>query len=362
MSEFNPQSIVTRLFRRIRQRFDLGMREYLAALDAVNGGQADNMDELKRVLKLLWCHSLAEQGYFDLSWNAVVTQSSSSPSLLPDRTQVESQSDLSEHSPTPPLPPLPIPQGSSPPPLQETPRLVPLAVRSPLTFPDEAEPTELQTYWPVSRRSMAYTWRYLRRPAADGPADVLDLPATLDQVTHQGFFLAPVYRRREVNHAHLMLLIDQDGSMTPFHRFTRDLVDTAKNESDLLEDRVEVYYFHNLPGATVYNNAQLTLPTPFDQVLVNCDSDTSLLIVSDAGAARGYRRIERIRSTTEFLVQLRQHTNLLGWLNPMPTPRWENTSAEVIARLAPMETMDADGFSNAIDIVRGQPLPHLHRW
>lgn len=60
---------------------------------------------------------------------------------------------------------------------------------------------------------MVYLWRYLRRPIADGSADVLDVAATIDQVARQGFFLAPAYRQREVNRARLLLLIDQDGSV-----------------------------------------------------------------------------------------------------------------------------------------------------
>ncbi len=160
---------------------------------------------------------------------------------------------------------------------------------------------EVINYWPVSRRSMAYNWRYLQRPVADGPADVLDVQATVEQSVRQGFFLAPVYRRREVNHAQVLLFVDQEGSMTPLHHFTRDLVDTAQ-DSSLEKEKVEVYYFHNVPDSIVYRDAHLTAPVPLEQALAECDVDTSVLIVSDAGAARGYRRMARIGATTEFLA------------------------------------------------------------
>jgi hypothetical protein len=42
----------------------------------------------------------------------------------------------------------------------------------------------------------------------------------------------------------------------------------------------------------------------------------------------------------------------------MPADRWPGTSAQIIAHLAPMFQMDPDDFSNAIDVVRGQPLSH----
>jgi hypothetical protein len=95
-------------------------------------------------------------------------------------------------------------------------------------------------------------------------------------------------------------------------------------------------------------------------VLSLCTSDTSVLIISDAGAARGHRTQERIRAITRFLFQLKRYTSLIAWLNPMPEERWLGSSAEVIAQMVPMYQMDNIGLSNAVDIVRGQPLRHLH--
>ncbi len=60
---------------------------------------------------------------------------------------------------------------------------------------------------------MSYGWRYLRRLAATGIADVLDMEATVEQAARQGFFLAPVYRRPSGNQARLLLLIDRGGSI-----------------------------------------------------------------------------------------------------------------------------------------------------
>jgi hypothetical protein len=205
---------------------------------------------------------------------------------------------------------------------------------------------------------MAYTWRYLRRPVKDGPRDVLDIEATVERSARQGFFLHPVYDRRETNYAHLVLLIDQGGSMVPFHRFTRDLVDTAGGESTI--QRVDVAYFHNVPPPSVFRDPHLAEPLSLEKALAECTPDSSVLVVSDAGAARGYRSMDRIRATTEFLVKLRRRTTLIAWLNPMPQPRWASTSAQFIARLVAMFQMDPDGFGNAVDVLRGQPL-HSHR-
>jgi hypothetical protein len=162
-----------------------------------------------------------------------------------------------------------------------------------------------------------------------------------------------VLRQREVNRAQLLLLIDQNGSMMPLHQFTREVVETALYESGLPDGHVSACYFQNVPADYVYQDIFLTQPIELEAVLATCDSNTSVLVVSDAGAARGYRRLERIRATVRFLSRLRYTTQLCAWLNPIPIDRWQGNSAEMIANLVPMFQMDNDGLSNAIDVIRG---------
>jgi uncharacterized protein len=355
MSEFSPESITLRLFQRLRQAgFSLGMNEYLAALDAISGGfGSSDWNALKSMLRQLWCHSLAEQSQFELSWTDIR-----------QTTQMTERSDAAaEPLPAPPQAPLTSASRPAPTPLaaprpveSPDPDFSPLPVRSPLLSVEGEDLPELHTYHPLSRRSMAYGWRYLRRFVATRAADVVDVTATVEQAARSGFFLAPVYRRRAVNQARVLLLIDQGGSMTPFHRFTRDLVETALATGVFPEEQVQVGYFHNFPTEYVYRDAHLTAPRPLADLWVEGDGETSVLIVSDAGAARGFRRMERIRKTTEFLVKLKRYSSLISWLNPMPRDRWQGSSAAVIAYLVAMEQMDTDGLGNAIDVVRGQSV------
>ena len=363
MNGFDGKEWVHRVFLRlIRSRFNVGVGEYLAALDALDGGFGEDVDALQETLKLLWCYSIADQERFDRIWAAVKAQiQARTPSRPPfpggkrvqfaapeqqtepqDTTVVQTQrqqQDRKERS------------GSE---------MGALPIQAPGLMMDEESGSDLQAYYPISRRSMVYNWRYLRRPVADGPRDVLDIDRTIGQVVRQGFYLAPVYGRRERNGARLLLLIDQNGSMTPFHHFSRDLVVTAQTESTLEPENVMAYYFQNVPSAQVYRDGYLTESLSVQTMLQECDWDTSVLIVSDAGAARGYRTRGRIRGVSRFLFQLKQRTSLIAWLNPMPKTRWEGSSAEIIANMVPMFQMDNEGLSNAIDVVRGQPLKHSY--
>lgn len=352
-SETRPewQLLIESFVRLRRSGFNLGLGELLAALQAVEGGWGrDDWLALKRMAQLLWCNSVEERREFDYIWDKVVeTAGSETP---------EAQPEWSPPSPAFTAEPLPSPPAIEP--THEAQKAAAewktLPIQAPYTPAMLEDSAELNSYWPLSRRFMVYTWRYLRRPLPDGPADLLDVEGTVAKTARLGFFLAPVYRRRERNHAHLILLIDQGGSMTPFHRFTRDIVETAQQKSSIEE--INVFYFHDVPGAALYLDPHLTKPIEFEPALAQCSNDTSVLVVSDAGSARGYRHLPRVRATTRFLSRLKRQTPLLAWLNPMPVERWVGTSAQMIAVLAPMFQMDPDGFSNAIDVVRGQPMHH----
>lgn len=361
MNGYDPKTLLLAVFDRLRRHgFALGVGELLAAYRAVDGGWGRAGPEaLRPVARLLWCHSPEEVTEFEEIYDDVCAE------VVPPAGTPPREEQTREPPPRPPeLPPVEPPlvgPPAAPPPLST--ELTPLPVRTPSRPPPGETGPELRAYWPLSRRSMIYAWRYLRRPVKDGPRDVLDVAATVEQTARQGFFLRAVYDRRQRNYAHLVLLVDQGGSMVPFHRFTRDLVETARDEQASQIRQVEVAYFQNVLPPHVFRDPHLTVTESrtLKQLLADMTPDTSVLVVSDAGAARGYRNTTRIRATAEFLVQLKQRTTLIAWLNPMPQSRWASTSAQFIARLVPhMFQMDRDGFGNAIDALRGQ-RPHASR-
>lgn len=353
MNSLNLKHQLIAAFTQLRPRLQVpvGISELLTIARLAE--QESSHDELEAAARALWCVSEDDRLEFDALWASVFAP----PDDQPDRE--------SRHHAPPTSWPIESPdstrlsQGAQPAPMEtrSAPEWTALPVAAPTTPTGSTPAIDLSSYWPVSRRAMVYAWRYLRRPVADGPPDVLDLEATVEHAARSGFYLTPVYRRRERNHAHLLLLIDQGGSMTPLHRFSRDLAETATNESTL--ERVDVAYFHNVPGEYVYQDPHLTQPIEWAQVLARCDRETSVLIVSDAGAARQSRRLMRIQATTEALFALRCHTPLLVWLNPLPRERWVGTSAEIIARRILMKPMDREGLHQAIHAARGQPCHHV---
>ncbi len=347
---------MTQLFLRLRGRgFKLGMNEYQAGLQALAAGYGADEQTFLATIEILWCHSRSQQNQIGTEWGKVKEDSLRSDDFKNqqplDRGDKNRSNDRADSLQNDILETTQNIQEIS---AQSKSEVATLPILSPSLNPIERDDLlSLQSYFPLSRRSMIYGWRFLRRMVADGCLDVLDIPATIQAVCDRGYYLAPVYRRRERNVARLLLLIDQNGSMMPFHRFTRDLVETARLESPLAPENVMVFYFHNVPGTHLYEDLYLTEPILTTKILEQCDRNTSVLIVSDGGAARGYRRQERIQITTRFLLRLRQYTNLVAWLNPMRQQRWEGSSAEILAYLVSMRQMDKQGFGEAIDIIRG---------
>lgn len=387
---FEPKDYLKTLFSRLRNDgLNLSIKEYFAALDAIEEGWGTkDKEDLKKLLRLLWCKSYEQQSHLAMIVDLVVVErketEKSRGNLLRDlplntipiiwlllreinpiagilflstslKNELKKNKDSSQTNIDFPSTKvidsnrfIQNPQTIVTKPATQN--LSTLPITTPRILQEYEDDSELVTHYPISRRFMVYAWRYLRRPIADGVRDVLDIKMTVEEATKQGFFLQPAYCRREQNHAHLLFLVDQEGSMTPFHHFSRDLIETAQYESSM--ERVDVGYFHNLPAEYIYKDPFLTAKIPLEEVLSQCDSETRVLILSDGGAARGYRRRERISATTEVIWKIQQHTNLIAWLNPVPHPRWNSTSAKIISHLVPMFSMTQDGLIQAISTLQ----------
>lgn len=215
-------------------------------------------------------------------------------------------------------------------------------------------------YFPLTARQMKQIWRYLRRPVREGQATELDVEATVNQIGRQGILLKPVLVPRRINRAEMLLLIDQDGSMVPFHALSYRLAETALRGGRL--GRAGIYYFHNCPIENLYHDPHHQEGKLITDIVTHvCSERTAILIFSDAGAARGGYNQERYELTQEFLAQLKQRVRYIAWLNPLPKERWLGTTAGDIARLVPMFEVNRRSMQDAIGVLRGCPTNYEGR-
>jgi hypothetical protein len=198
---------------------------------------------------------------------------------------------------------------------------------------------------------MKQCWRYLRRPMREGVPIELDVEATVAKMGREGILLAPVLMPPRSNRTDLVLMIDQEGSMVPFHELSRQLVETAERGGRLRQ--THVFYFHDYPDEYLYHHPAMLNAQPISEVLDEIGERAVVLVVSDGGAARGNFDQERVESTKVWIEQLQQSVRYSAWLNPMPNEYWRHTTAEEIARLLPMFEMSRQGMNAAISVLRG---------
>ena len=237
--------------------------------------------------------------------------------------------------------------------------------------------------FPLTYREVAQTWRRLRRPVRFGAPVELDIEGTIARRSRLGVATTVVLQPRRRNMARLLLLVDRQGSMDPFHCFC-DEVCTAIQQAGRLEETA-LYYFHNVPAEGAdeqvletltghlfpaldpilpqiqplvegcpYTDPDLLSPEPLIDVLQSYAAGAAVVLVSDAGAARNRYRISRLLDTIAFMKALRSYTSHYVWLNPLPKRYWLNNTAAQIARHVPMFPLEREGIQRAVNVLRGQ--------
>ena len=364
MTDYN--ALLLPIFYEMRQMgVPLGIPEYLLAIKTIREGMhIGSADALKRLCRLLWAKSRQDQDIFNTAFERFAEPYLQ---LLPE--QIEGSSEEAHISPISPS--VASPPSSSkadretkrrPQPASEE-REVSVPFRSvSVNLPPEkpymtyrSKQYHLTPRLPIDIRDMAGLWRHLRRLQREGPREELDVQGTIDKICRVGFFTSPVLQARRRNQAKLVLLIDQQGSMAPFSLIIEALVESALRGG--LLGKCSVYYFHDCPEELVFGKSNLSDPSRLGEVLAEHATNSCVLIVSDAGAARGRYHSVRVASTKEFLKTLRKKTYLYAWLNPMPANMWVTTTAGDIADAVPMFHLDREGLNDAIDILRGHPFP-----
>lgn len=366
------------IFMTLRRReFPLGMSEYLLALEALHEGLGVNSrQELILMYKILWGKSAEEQKQIDDLLRIHL------PRLIPldELNMLLAETDV-EEKPTPSteareiLDPPDVP--ATLPIIDTKPEDRDVNVHKPSSAPDLSfhfgehkpevaipvvEDKEIQFNskydfigdMPITPRQMKRAWRYYRRMQRVGLASELDIEATLEQRYRRGVFAEFVLVPHRTNMARMLILKDEKGSMTPFNRITNDLLESART-SGLAN--VKTCFFHDVPEAQVYDDPALTITVPLKQVLTPF-AESGVLIISDAGAARGNYDEFRVRKTIQFIRRVKEFTQNIAWLNPTPRERWTGTTAEGIRRecSVAMFTLDRAGLDMAVDALRGRVM------
>ncbi|MGB0525037.1 MAG: hypothetical protein ACPGJS_18840 [Flammeovirgaceae bacterium] len=207
-------------------------------------------------------------------------------------------------------------------------------------------------YFDLSKRQMLQICRFLPITQPASPSDEIDVAACVQQQAEKSVLLKPVFKRHDRIINEVLLLIDVGGSMQAFHPLIFNFKEAMK--SAFRNKHYTHYYFYNVPKSHCYTDISQTNYRETHEVLAKLNAQTSnVIIISDAGAARGSNSDKRFRSTLRFILRLRKKTNKLIWLNPMPAERWTGNTAERIAQFIPMfELTQQTELQKAINSLR----------
>ncbi|MDZ8226516.1 hypothetical protein [Nostoc sp. ChiVER01] len=365
------------IFNNLRSRhgLPLGVEEYLVVVRSLEAGFGiSDRQELEQLCCMLWAKSEEENRLIRRLFEQMWKQIESHPVNFDSPTQKNSQNSI-DQTPSSTDTPNSIshsftqknsqiseePSIDEPlPDLETTPTITPEPVQAVQAMRSSRGDRELKRprymllteYFPVTKRQMKQCWRYLRRPVRQGVATELDVEATVAKIGREGILLQPVMMPPRTNRTDLVLLIDQEGSMVPFHDLSRQLVETAQRGGRLRT--TNVFYFHDYPDEYLYRHPAMLDAKAVSEVLEEIGERAAVLIISDAGAARGNFDQERVDNTKAWIEQLQQSVRYFAWLNPMPSECWRQTTAGEIARFVPMFEMSPQGMNAAISVLRGR--------
>jgi uncharacterized protein len=383
-------SIIWDLFQKLRRRgFAIGVEDYQALQQSLHAGFGwDSRQEFLNLCTSMWAKSRQERDVLTAlfeqlapegdQWTySLPKQDSSRSEITKSTSEVESiESDkpvAAERDPE-------SERESRPKTASQT-RLPPIKIEN---VRISEHPFVFVPQFPLTYREVAQTWRRLKRPIRRGAATELDLAATIAQRCQLGIVTNVVMRPKTMNVARLLLLVDRQGSMAPFHRFC-DEVCRAISEAGMLGETA-IYYFHNVPaeGADdrvlepligqlfptldpilreieplldgyIYVDCNLLMPKSLPEVLESEGRGASIVILSDAGCARRQYRVSRLLDTIACMKAIRTYSPDCVWLNPLPKKYWLNNTAGQIARHIPMFPLDREGLEQAVNVLRGNP-------
>lgn len=359
MSKYQPPLFDLFIFMRETAGLPLTIDQYYLLVQALHGGFGINSrNELKKICRLLWIKSIfsAQATRFDEYFEQYFARNShnSQPEVKNQNSNLHFKEKLPKDGKPNDFKPSPEetePSTSEPrnSPSPNYPK-IPTAIRGGEFLPETPfrqgrYQLNLQDF-PLTQRQIQQNWRYLRRAIREGPLTEIDIEATVKQIIADGVFLEPVLIPSRINRVEMLLLIDDSNSMIPFRILCQRICATLK-ESRL--GKADTYYFLNCPREHLYLYPRRPDTRKIKEILPKLHRNrTIILIISDAGAARGGINSDRIEMTKDFIHQFTPYVRHVAWLNPMPRERWEYTSAEFIDQFVQMFEINPQGFKSAI--------------
>jgi uncharacterized protein with von Willebrand factor type A (vWA) domain len=152
------------------------------------------------------------------------------------------------------------------------------------------------------------------------------------------------YQLQRQQAENLVLLIDTALGMRPFLPWVDSLISGI--ESDLLSYG-HIFYFLHFPKKVLYpkSNPTCGIGLDTDQLCSLFHSQTTVLIVSDAGTVRREEFPERSGGMKQFLSFIASKVASIVTLNPMPKELWKGACADVLKDCSEHQMLSVNDLS-----------------
>lgn len=180
----------------------------------------------------------------------------------------------------------------------------------------------------LGTRNFKMALRRLRRFAREGAELELDLDHTISSTAKNAGFLDLQMVPERHNTVKVVMLLDVGGSMDDHIARVEELFSAARSEFRHLD----VYYFHNCPYESLWQNNKRRNAERFDtwDILRKYNDDWRLIIVGDAtmspyeilqpgGSVEHYNK----ETGAAWLQRLLENWPKAVWLNPEPEGYWQ---------------------------------------
>ncbi|MFS0518790.1 SUMF1/EgtB/PvdO family nonheme iron enzyme [Nostoc sp. UIC 10607] len=337
----------------------LGIDQYYLAEEALLQSIEAGLDiadkqAVARLCQTVWVKSRQQQRLFNQCWNEILSypaRFSKSPIIDSPNSKKSARSKPSSSDKSKPLNTIEENQNQPEEEKQEV-SLTPASSDAAVVVTSVSTKLKEGDYFPVRRQQLRRGWRLLMQKLPGSIPSQIDIRETVTDVAKRGFFLKPVLTAPQIQYREVVLLIDQKGSMVPFHPFCRQLVEIWQG--------AKIYYFRNSPTEELYHDSQCWQGESIKSILRRfSQKKTLVVIVSDAGAARRRTVPSRWEETVDFLAMLTPRVNKVAWLNPLPRFHWRNTTAKFIAEvnsLVPMFALESAEYQQMLQwLFDGKP-------
>lgn len=216
-----------------------------------------------------------------------------------------------------------------------------------------------EKHLPISNRKGLQLWRKLNTTTHRIESDRINIKDTVKIVAKNRLLYRPMYEMEKKGKISFLLFIEHDGPMVAFKSWWQQLIQHLKASNE--NSQVAIYYFTNYPLPAREKNFEdyhlFLSPTHthahlLSEVRQRISKHTNILFFSDAGALDGKIKESRIENTWKFIRQVQKLTSHLLWLNPLPSSKWEETSAAIISMIVEMVPYDFRGLEQGVKKLR----------